>query len=256
MRKITITFIIIAAFLFVGIFNNTKVIAASVIASVSDEDIFGEQISSVRVFNNGKVELQYKYGLKKVDMYYCVKGESCDQGVYNRQSIMEATLDEPYKNTESGMAKYTFAIDLDKKVEYRVRIEAYFGTSNAYSGGESVTGAFTVGAVQIADTNDNYINGNAAKDNVSDSRLSDLLEKIRKIVNNIILPIIYTVTSVFLVIKGAILGFQIVKSADQPDVRREKIGALKWLFIGVAIAYAATTAVGFVSGFFEDVFEL
>ena len=256
MRKITITFMMIVAFLFLSVFTNTKVGAVSVIASVSNEDIFGETISSIRVFNNGKVELQYRYGLKKVDMYYCVKGEACDQGVYSVKNIMEATIDEPYKNTESGMAKYTFAIDLDKKVEYRVRIEAYFGTSNAYSGGEGITGSFTVGAVQIADTNDNYINGSASKNSISDSRLSGLLEKIQKVVNNIILPIIYTVTSVFLVVKGAILGVQIVKSADQADIRREKIGALKWLFIGVAISYAATTAVGFVSGFFEGVFEL
>ena len=44
----------------------------------------------------------------------------------------------------------------------------------------------------------------------------------------------------FLVVKGAILGMQIVKAADEPQVRQEKIGSLKWLVIVVAIAYGVT----------------
>ena len=171
---------------------------------------------------------------------------------------MESDAQNPYKNTEMGLAKYEFNADIDAQKPYRLRVEAYFGTSSAYSGTESINGSFTVGAVQIADTEDEYINDGSESSNlnIKDSRISKLMEKIKNVVNTIILPIIYAVTGFILVIKGAILGVQIVKSADDPSVRREKIGALKWLIIGVAITYAAASLVGVVSGFFQNAFNL
>ena len=56
----------------------------------------------------------------------------------------------------------------------------------------------------------------------------------------------------FLVVKGALLGVQIVKAADEPQVRQEKIGSLKWLIIGVAIAYAVTAVANIVLNTFSD----
>ena len=80
--------------------------------------------------------------------------------------------------------------------------------------------------------------------------LSDAVDKISKIVDTI-LTIIYIVLGLFLVIKGALLGMQIVKAADEPQVRQEKIGSLKWLVIGVAIAYAVTFAAGLLVDYFK-----
>lgn len=73
-------------------------------------------------------------------------------------------------------------------------------------------------------------------DSISDSDLASLMEKISSI-GQTILNVIYIVLGLFLVIKGALLGMQIVKAADEPQVRQEKIGSLKWLVIGIAIAY-------------------
>ena len=80
--------------------------------------------------------------------------------------------------------------------------------------------------------------------------LSSAMEKLTGIVDTI-LTIIYIVLGLFLVIKGALLGMQIVKAADEPQVRQEKIGSLKWLVIGVAIAYAVT----FVADILVDYFK-
>ena len=71
---------------------------------------------------------------------------------------------------------------------------------------------------------------------ISDSGMASLMTKMGDIVQ-LILNIIYIVLGLFLIIKGAILGMQIVKAADEPQVRQEKIASLKWLVIGVAIAY-------------------
>jgi hypothetical protein len=71
---------------------------------------------------------------------------------------------------------------------------------------------------------------------ITDSGINTLLEKFEQI-SNIILWIILGVLTVVLIIKGALLGVQIVKSADEPQVRQEKINSLKWLVIGIAIGY-------------------
>lgn len=75
---------------------------------------------------------------------------------------------------------------------------------------------------------------------ISDPELRGVMEKITDIAYNIILPVIWGLLGVFLVIKGSILGIQIVKAADEPQIRQEKVKSLKWLVIGVAIAYGAT----------------
>ena len=80
--------------------------------------------------------------------------------------------------------------------------------------------------------------------------IDSLLEILDGIVDNTILPIIYVVLGLFLVVKGALLGVQIVKAADEPQVRQEKINSLKWLVIGVAVTFAVVIAADVVLGYF------
>ena len=61
---------------------------------------------------------------------------------------------------------------------------------------------------------------------------------------------IYAALGLFLVVKGALLGMQIVKAADEPQVRQEKIGSLKWLVIGVAIAFGVAIAADVLIDYF------
>lgn len=93
------------------------------------------------------------------------------------------------------------------------------------------------------------------KEDIEDEDVKSLMTKIENIVNTVVLPIIWTILGFFLIIKGTMLGIQIVKSADEPQIRQEKVGALKWLVIGVAIAYLASFVVKIVVGFFENVFN-
>ncbi len=89
-------------------------------------------------------------------------------------------------------------------------------------------------------------------EDVGDAGLATVMEKLNDIVNGTIMPIIWIVLGLFLVVKGAILGMQIVKAADEPQVRQEKIGSLKWLVIGVAIAYGVSGVASFVLNYFKN----
>lgn len=84
------------------------------------------------------------------------------------------------------------------------------------------------------------------------SKLNSAYSQIYDLVNSYVLPVIYAALGLFLLIKGALLGMQIVKAADEPQVRQEKIGSLKWLVIGVAIAFGVTIAVDVVMSVFRD----
>ncbi len=111
-------------------------------------------------------------------------------------------------------------------------------------------------ASMVVSTNmlyDNMYTDSISKD-VVDENIESLLTEIEEIVNTIVMPIIWVVLGMFFLVKGTLLGVQIVKSADEPQVRQEKIGSLKWLVIGVAISYATSFVVSAVIGFFEEKF--
>ena len=79
-------------------------------------------------------------------------------------------------------------------------------------------------------------------------------EMVSNIVNNTLMPIIYAALGLFLLVKGAHLGMQIVKAADEPQVRQEKIGSLKWLVIGVAIAFGVAVLADVLIDYFAETF--
>ena len=95
----------------------------------------------------------------------------------------------------------------------------------------------------------NFLSGLSLTDSIADSGINEALTIVKDVVNTLML-VIYVVLGLFLVVKGALLGMQIVKAADEPQVRQEKIGALKWLVIGVAIAYGVAGLVDILTGYF------
>lgn len=254
MKRIRIFVIGIMCLATMLLFNNNYVSAKEVVASKSLNNIFGETLGSVQVYDNGEIVIAYKYGLRQVDLYYCEKGNECDSNFYSIKRIMESNYSDTYKNDSNKLATYTYKLDLDKSKEYGIKVEAYFGTGKGYTGTESLSGSPTISSVQIADTGDKYINGTANSD-IGDKDLNKMMDKLVNIVNTAVLPILYIALGLLLVIKGAILGVQIVKNADHPEIRMEKVHSLKWLVIGVGIAYAASALVGVLTGYFEGVFK-
>lgn len=87
---------------------------------------------------------------------------------------------------------------------------------------------------------------------ISNSGVKGVMQDILNMVTGTIMPVIYVVLALFLIVKGALLGVQIVKAADEPQVRQEKISSLKWLVIGVAIAYGVAGVAHVVMSSFAD----
>ena len=138
MKKIRKVFLLLFFAIIFSFGSKLNASAASVIAETSIPNIFGETMGQIKIENNGKVTIKYRYGLRRVDMFFCEKGEEgCDNGFFPHvRRIAEASETKNFKNYDSStLETFSFNISLDdKEKEYRVRIEAYIGTSEGYSG--------------------------------------------------------------------------------------------------------------------------
>ncbi len=230
--------------------KSQNVEAKELIASGTDSGLFGP-IGEIKVYDNGEIAIDYKYGLRRVDVYYCISPEDCDLNIYSMINIQTSSIEEPFKNNENELATYTYMLQLSNKHNYKLKISAYFGTGSGYSGVESISGAPTIkGPFVVQSTSE--LKGENINSEVSDEGINNMLDDLVEITNTILLPIMYAVTGMVLVIKGTWLGVEIVKSADNSEERAQKVGGLKWLLIGVFIAFGASTLIGLLTGFFND----
>lgn len=84
----------------------------------------------------------------------------------------------------------------------------------------------------------------------SSGELNRSIARILTFINDYMLPVLWLVLVVFLIVKGILLGIDIVKASDEAEVRRKKVSGLVWLFIGVFAALAITVGASIVMGFF------
>lgn len=252
MRNKRIIFILVILFGIMFIFKNEEPIKASnLVSQKTTTNIFGDILGKTMIYDDGKIEIEYKYGLKKVDISYCNKETNCSElANYYYLNVLDSTEEEPHKNSNlDGLELFDYKIKLSKPGEYFVKVDVYFGTNINYDGISSMH----ISSRQSVDTGNTYIRVSSSN-NVDDERINKTLDQIIEVVNTIVIPVIYGLISIVLVIKGALIGTAIVKSADDPQVRQEKIKSLKWLVIGVAIAYASNSVIGVFTGFFKNLF--
>lgn len=247
MKKIILGVCFIFAFF---AFEETSISAKEVISSDIIVDISGDAIGIIEIYDNSEIKISYKYGLRLAELYYCDEEVDCKINFYNKIIIAEASEDDWLKNEETGLKTFQYKPILKDGLKYKLKVNAYFGSTSNYTGTENVNTGFMLVGLEVS-SKDVYVEG-SSKSGISDEGLNNLMNDLSEIVNEVVLPVMYTVLGLFLVVKGAILGVQIVKNADHPDIRREKIGALKWLLIGSCIGVVASTVVGIITGFFEN----
>lgn len=110
--------------------------------------------------------------------------------------------------------------------------------------------------VSLVFTGGDVLSSRSIATEIEDEGINNMVNKISEIVYGTVMPIIWALLGIFLVVKGTLLGVQIVKAADEPQIRQEKVGALKWLIIGVAIAAGASGAVQAIAGYLSGAFKI
>ena len=251
MKKVRVILGIVLACLMMFVFDANSASAKEILKEREVTNIFGDVLGSIHIYDNGQIDIKYRYGLRQATVYYCEKGNNCDNNRWSYREIVESDLYSSYKNEGDDLETYSYSLGLESNKEYKVKVKAYVGNGTNYTGLESIGGSAALTSFQVE--TDGYINGSNTE-GVKNKKIAGWLTKLQEIANTIVIPLIYVATGLLLVIKGALLGTQIVKSSDQPEVRSEKIHALKWLVIGVGITYAANTMVGLLTGFFKNKF--
>ena len=122
-----------------------------------------------------------------------------------------------------------------------------------YKGAQSLTESV---AVEV-----NWILGKTDVYQYSDAPISEMIlvidntsadgadQYIQKLINDTIVPVLLGILGLAAVVSCTVLGYQIVKAADEPQERAEKIGRLKGILIGIAIAFIMTLVIGPVVDF-------
>ena len=86
-------------------------------------------------------------------------------------------------------------------------------------------------------------NNNGLLDQNTLAGMCDLWTSILSIVTTVIW-ILVGVLAVILIIKGVTTALAVVKAADEPQVRQEKLGAFKYLAIGMGVALVIAVLAG------------
>lgn len=222
-------------FIFLFNFNSvvhaeTKVVEKAVAPGISASD---PEVGSIILYDNYKLEFNYVRSVKNIKIWVCEKN-MCDMDNPTIGSN-QVYIDES-KKLEYDLTEY-FVVEEGKNATYIVKATAEFSVTY-YSGPSIAT-----------------LNHEIEIKNVDGEILFNILteesEGAIKAVKTWVLPGLYVLFALTLVIKGVLLGIDIVNYSDQPDVRREKIHAFVYFGIGIIAVSLVTTCVGFLMGLFD-----
>lgn len=177
----------------------------------------------------------------------------------NNPSTKTFTIDadtDPMLKNRNSMINKTYKIYVTIYFcAVRDKVGDEYGTCRIWDNdNENTITVLEVSGSDLAYNSDYSINTDLS--NIKDEGIQKVMRQITDIVYSIVLPVIWGLLGVFLVVKGSLLGVQIVKSADSPEVRQAKIGSLKWLIIGVAISYGATGIIKILENAIKDLVGL
>lgn len=213
--------------------------------------------------------VQYQYGLKDLEVYICIGNapETCttiggttfltkfvdsaltepNKGIVNRGNDVTTYYDDNgYSNPEAGkrLSEYSDRYDSDGKLNntYTIMVKASFCTTRNTAKTECVK--WTSSTLILNEKFD------ISSGLTSSSELNTTIGKILNITNSIVIPILWVALGVLLIVRGILLSIDIVKSSDEPEVRKKKINGLVWLVVGVLIGYIVTIAARIVMDMF------
>ena len=258
------SFCLIASFLFASVFSCQKVDA--IYYEASENKLLSYDVSR----NNNKLTLsvQYQNGIVGLTTYICDNNTSSAQncksnyitkfveGTFSSESPLindsnEVRVFNPVYTTHSDgkpLNSYSDTIDSEGKSlsTYKIAVFAQFCIVAAKDD-NGVTSCYNAEQQERPITFESF---SLDQGITTSNEVNETLAKVLNVVNNIFIPILWGALGIFLIVKGILLGMDIVKSADDPDTRRRKVGGLVWLIIGVFIGYAVTILASYFMSMF------
>ena len=251
---------IFASFIFFFLLSTTNVDA---IYNVELNKVTGYKVDK----NNDvvTVSFQYQYGIKDIQVFICDAGtgsqncaptaaggtptydaqraiksifidEGSKAGYVNSYNDLTSASYNYYTPLSGGLAlsEYTDKYDDKGKIDntYRIAVKASFCTTrNAV---KDTCLSWSKHSIVLLDE------FNIHTGLTNSPVLNNTISRVLNITHSIVIPVLWLLLGALLIIRGVILAVQIVKSSDEPEVRKAKINGVIWLVAGVAIGYAVT----------------
>lgn len=265
---------LMATFLFVALFSFQKVGA-----------IYNPELNKVRSYNVDRsantlsIEVEYQYGITDLQIYICdvsstgsaineysgcvnsdyltnfIDGDlkfTVEEGVATRflinKSDSPVAYGKTYNTPSNGLAINLYSGKYDElgklNTQYTIAVKARFCSVRTVD----KTGCFAWNSeTPLVIFSEQF---NLQMGVTSSSEINGTIGEMLGIVNTVVLPILWIVLGLLLIIRGIMLGIDIVKSADEPEVRKKKVSGLIWLFIGIFVAYVITIVASVVMTMF------
>lgn len=242
---------VFCSFIFVFLVSTTNV------GALYDSDL--DKVLSYKVDRNRNqvsVEIQYQYGIKDVELYIC-EDNTCSSGnfitsfldsndeVYiNESNNSVFSYTKTYYAISDGKSLLDYNVDKQNNNMYNMTIYANFCMVRDNENEKCLD---WTGQKEISTTEFDITLGSPTGNPDADNFIYSMLN----VVHTYVIPGLWVVLIILLLVRGIMLSIDIVKSSDEPDVRKRKIQGLVWLIIGVAIGFAVTVSARYVLAIFD-----
>jgi hypothetical protein len=256
---------LLATFTLAGFFASRKVDAAYY--ETSKNKVVSYTVN--RDTNTVTIGVEYQNGLRGLEVYICAPNSNQLSCVTSRQFLTffsDPTMDdssnpnEMHINPREEIAKYDtsfstptggnpinmFSDNIDEngkvKNDYKIMVKAQFCVVRT----EDLMGCNTWSNASVI-LEETFV---IERGYTGSAQINDTLSRMLYIANDIVIPVLWVILGVLLLVRGIMLGMDIVKSADEPEVRKKKVGGLIWLIVGVFVGYAVTIVASIVMSMF------
>lgn len=212
----------------------SHILAKETLNQIEIKSISDDKLGAIILYDDLTIAYEYTYILKNIEVTVC-KSNNCEI----EAQIFDNQLHIDQQTLEYNLKEY---VDYNYDGEYTIIAKGYFKMSNtgAY---KSANFTHTLKLDKTVNDEDGlFMNG---------KKYDESMNKVIKVFNTYVIPGIYIALAVLIIIKGILLAIDIVKYADNVDVRREKIKGFIYLAIGIFIAIAVNTCLGLITGLFK-----
>lgn len=264
-KKCSFVFVFIAC-VFMLFFSCNKVNAE--FYDQSKNKVVADSLYVSRTNNVIKFNIEYQNGVQNVKVYICADTNNCGEAE-SLTKYVDPNTEVARVNQGDGVITYEYNVNDDtpasgkKLSEYTDKYDSLGNRANNYVIKVAATFCIARGA---SETDPSKLECKSWDDSptytwyseidldnegiTGDSKINATLARILNIVNTIVIPILWAILAALLIVRGIMLGMDIVKSADEPEVRKKKVQGLVWLFIGVGAGYVVTIIANVVIGMF------
>ena len=214
--------------------------------------------------NRVTVSFEYQNGITDITVYICNEGECNTSGAKALTTFRAVDKDgnpDILINASDSKVVHTIPLGTNEMTPGSLRFTSY---SEKYTNGKLDTTYDILVEARLCimrsadhkscskwESNKTTFNGPQSFDLnfgllTPSDEINDTLNEILTHINNILIPVLWIILGVLLIARGIILGIGIVKSSDEPEIRRKKISGLIWLAIGVGLSYVVTIAASVV----------